>query len=97
MTRTTAGETWLDLEELAYNVPLRQSPRKACVRITANPFSPDIPLPCGELRRVTVGVPDTSFTIPAILRYRGKRVRGFVTVLYGTEEYSFIPDNRGNV
>lgn len=49
------GETWIDREELAYNHELERSPRRGLVRCV------------GKLVRVRLGVPDTFFTIPAVV------------------------------
>lgn len=76
--RTKVGETWIDPEELAYDVPLYDSPRK-CRAIC----------PDGKLRIVVCGVPDTYFSIPARLVYKHKTVQGFVSSC--EEGFSFTP------
>jgi hypothetical protein len=81
-------ETWLDPEERAYPNGAMRRRGRAIVR--PNRYAPDIPLPYGTFRAVRAGIPDTFFSIPAIVRYRGKTVRGFLTCDDGT--YVFTPD-----
>lgn len=60
--------TWIDDESLAYySGSLRQSRRRALVRC-----------PDGKLRTVRCGIPDTFFSIPASLSFKGTRVAGYV-------------------
>lgn len=53
--RWSLGETWIDAEELAYDRDLECSPRMGLVRLEA------------DLVKVRLGVPDTFFSIPALL------------------------------
>lgn len=68
-------ETWLEPEERCY--PRGGMARRARVRIARNKHNA-IDLPYGELRIVRAGIPDTAFTVPARLRYRGRTVRGYI-------------------
>lgn len=61
-------DTWIDAEELAYNVALRASPRRGRVLCQD-----------GKVRSCRLGIPDTYFSIPAVLSYKGKTVSGYVT------------------
>lgn len=76
--RTEINGTWIDAEELAYNVPLKKSPRRGLARF-----------PDGKLRMVRLGVPDTFFTIPA--RASDGR-HGYVTS--GEEGFTFHYNKR---
>ena len=44
----------------------------------------------GKLRVITIGVPDTYFSIPGHTRVKGKYVSGFVSVDSESEEFKFI-------
>lgn len=68
------GNTWIDEEEKAYNLPLARSMRQGVVRFAD-----------GKLRKVRLGVPDTFFTIPA-RSSEGKH--GYVSVI--GDEFTFI-------
>lgn len=78
--------TYIDPEELAYNTyhgGHSRSNRRGRVLF-----------PDGKIRSVTLGVPDTFFTIPAHARINGKYVSGFVSVDTHHDpepEYIFIP------
>lgn len=67
--------TWMDPEELAYDLKLERSRRRAKVMCTD-----------GKLRTATVGIPDTYFTVPARVSYhypktgRHTTVTGFIMV-----------------
>ena len=87
-------ETRIDSEEYAYRAKWG---RKATVILTvilrANPHNP-IQLPYGKVRTVRAGIPDTFFSIPAMLAHKPRKVRGFIStphdgiegVLYFTPE-----------
>lgn len=63
--------TWIDPEEKAYNTYAgghSRSGRKGMVVF-----------PDGKIRKVTLGVPDTYFTIPCHSRVNGKYVSGHIT------------------
>jgi len=83
------GDTWIEPEDVCY--PSGGMLRRARVFVDRNPHNPT-GLPYGELRTVRAGIPDTWFTIPARLRYRGRTVRGFVTLCTVREQLIFIPD-----
>lgn len=77
------GNTYIEAEELAYNTPTgshSRSERKGRVRF------PDY-----SIRSVTLGIPDTYFTIPAHARIRGKYTPGYVSVDTDRNEYVFHP------
>lgn len=80
MSRWYKGETWIDREELAYDVPLALSPRRGYVRF---PFD-------GKLRLVRLGVPDTYFTIPARVKLHRKTVTGLVWFDGDSDEFVFV-------
>ena len=64
-------ETYIDPEEKAYNTysgAHSRSNRRGRVRF-----------PDGVVRSVTLGIPDTYFTIPAHGRVKGRYVAGYVT------------------
>lgn len=64
------GDTWIDDEELAYpRGSIRASRRRGVVRYLD-----------GKLRKVTLGVPDTYFTIPARGKANGRTLSGYVFV-----------------
>ena len=84
-------ETRIDPEEYAYRAKWG---RKATVILRANPHNP-IQLPYGKVRTVRAGIPDTFFSIPAMLAHKPRKVRGFIStpdgiegVLYFTPEAS---------
>jgi len=60
------GDTWLEPEEAAY--PNGGQTRK-CGAIC----------PDGVIRTVRCGIPDSYFSIPAHLTFRGRYIRGYVT------------------
>jgi hypothetical protein len=69
-TDSPSGLTWLDPEELAYNTRTgghSRSRRKARVLCSD-----------GRYRTVTVGIPDTYYTIPGHGRINGRYVSGVV-------------------
>ena len=86
----TLKDTWIEVEEYAY--PSGGFLRRGRVRVRPNPNNP-IALPYGELRAIRCSIPDTFFSIPARLRYRGQVVKGFVSV--HDDEYTFTPDGLG--
>jgi hypothetical protein len=69
--------TYLEPEEKAYpNGAIR---RRGYVELRQNPNRLSLDLPYGRLITVYAGIPDTYFSIPAVYRYRGQRIRGFVS------------------
>ena len=83
------GETWIEAECLTY--PSGGFHRRGYVRLRRNPNNP-LELPYGEMRIVKLAIPDTYFSISARLKYKGRTVRGFVSVVSGEEVYTFTPD-----
>lgn len=87
MNQEYAQDTWLEPEEYCY--PSGGFGRRARAILRQNPNNP-MTLPYGERRIVKASIPDTFFSIPAKLRYRGTVVRGFLTkddnVLHFTPE-----------
>jgi hypothetical protein len=83
------GATWLHPEDYASPSGSINAGRKAHVVLRANPHNP-IRLPYGELRTVAVGIPDTMSTIPARLRFAGRRLAGYVSVDDGA--LTFTPE-----
>lgn len=59
--------TWIEPEEAAY--PNGGFKRRAYVLF-----------PDGKRRVVRCSIPDTYFSIPAVARVRGKRIKGYITV-----------------
>lgn len=81
------GDTYIEAEHLAYCTPTgshSRSQRHGMVRY-----------PDGRILSVTLGVPDTFFTIPAHGRLHRRYVSGFVSVdtdaNQGRGEYIFTP------
>jgi hypothetical protein len=73
--------TSVDSEEMAYPSGGIRAGRRGRVQC-----------PDGVVRTVLLGVPDTFFSIPASLCYRGTRVAGFVSIASdGSGEYCFTP------
>lgn len=68
--------TWIEPEEVAY--PSGGFLREGRALVVKNPHNP-IELPYGEVRAILASIPDTFFSIPARLRYKGKMVVGFVS------------------
>lgn len=71
------GLTWLEPEEVAYSGGFR---RRAFVQVRPNEHNPLPDLPIGGLRVVRCGIPDTYSTIPARMTFKGKVLRGYVSV-----------------
>jgi len=95
-----ARNTWIEPEEACY--PSGGFHRKARVRVMRNSCNPDTILPYGELRMVRASIPDTYFSIPARIRFKGSTVRGFITVDTDTPddnefsgELQFFPEGLG--
>ena len=85
---THLGPTWIDDERLAYNTPNgghTGSARRGLVRF-----------PDGTLHKVTLGIPDTFFTIPAHAVVKGQYVSGYVTIPHDNDEFAFIPNRPAN-
>lgn len=75
-----ANGTWLEGEEFAY--PNGGMTRR-CYAMCSD----------GQLRVVKCSIPDTYFSIPAIARIHGKRIKGFIT----SDESGFtFNEYRGN-
>lgn len=86
-----AQSTSLQPEEYAY--PNGSLTRQGRAVLRQNPHNP-IVLPYGEVRAVRAGIPDTFFSIPARLRYRGRTIAGFLTCTEGTWEFTPEADPR---
>lgn len=80
-------DTWIDPEERAY--PAGGFTRKGRAVLHQNEHNP-IVLPYGEVRAIRCSIPDSAWTIPARLRYRGRTVKGFIDADEGV--YRFTPD-----
>lgn len=74
------GKTWLEAEEFTY--PSGGFHRRAYVRC-----------PDGKYRVVKCSIPDTYFTIPAHLVYKGKHVSGYISTdeKSADKEFVFLP------
>lgn len=84
--------TWLESESFCY--PAGGFTRRAYAELRKNPNNP-IDLPYGRRYVVLCSIPDTYFSIPARLRYRGKTIRGFVSVTEpdtDTGRFTFTPE-----
>jgi hypothetical protein len=81
-TTMTKAATYVDAEENAYHCSFG---RKGRAIVRQNPHNP-IALPYGEVRAVRAGIPDTYYSIPALLRVRGKTVKGYLSSPYDGEE-----------
>ena len=86
------GQTWLEPEELAY--PNGAMRRRALVFVRPNPHNPLQDLPIGSLRIVRCGIPDTHSSIPARMMFRGKSLKGYVSVdtSVDMERFTFTPE-----
>lgn len=84
------GDTWLEPE--SYTYPSGGFTRRARVIIRRNEHNPLLDLPYGELRIVRASIPDTYFSIPARLRYRGRTIKGFISVDTNLNRFTFTPD-----
>jgi hypothetical protein len=89
-TEVNSDGTWLEPEALAY--PNGGFTRRAKVFLRQNECNP-IELPYGELRIVRCSIPDTYFSIPARLRYRGRTVKGYISQI--DDKLTFTPDADG--
>lgn len=72
------GLTWLEPEDLAY--PNGAMRRRALVFVRPNEHNPLTDLPIGSLRVVRCGIPDTYSSIPARLTFKGKALKGYISV-----------------
>lgn len=84
------GQTWLEAEERAY--PAGGFTRYARVMIRQNASHPHTGIApiIGTPRVVRCSIPVTFFSIPARLRYRGKTVRGYISVI--EDVFTFTPE-----
>jgi hypothetical protein len=64
-----ANGTWLEGEEFCYGSPTDQAMVRRCYARCED----------GQLRVVRCCIPDTFYSIPAVARIQGKRVKGFIT------------------
>lgn len=83
-------ETTLDREEFAYGARGSVFGRRGTAIVVRNKFNPIPGLPYGEIRSIRAGVPDTYFSIPARLRFRGRTVRGFLTVQGNSKGHAYL-------
>lgn len=83
--------TWLESESFAY--PRGGFTRRAYVELRRNPNNP-VELPYGRCYVVRCSIPDTAFSIPARLRFRGNTIAGFISVPADTEpsRFTFTPE-----
>jgi hypothetical protein len=79
-------ETWLEPE--AYCYPSGGFLRRAYVVLRKNEHNP-IELPYGEKRVVLASIPDTAFSIPARLKFKGKTIKGFIS---SDNIFTFTPE-----
>jgi hypothetical protein len=90
---STMMTTWLDPEARAY--PHGGFTRRGRAILCENEHNP-ITLPYGEVRAVRVSIPDTFFSVPARLRFKGTTVKGFMTRdrIGISDEYAyyFVPE-----
>lgn len=86
------GPTWLESESWAY--PAGGFTRRAYVELRLNMCNP-LDLPYGRRYLVKCSIPDTYFSIPARLIYRGKTIRGYVSVNHcDVPRYTFTPEGQ---
>ena len=93
MKTITLANTWIEEESAAY--PHGRQTRRGRVVIRQNTHAPSAILPYGRIRAIRCGIPDTYFSIPAHIRYRGKTTRGFVSVVSFTgvgDLFAFTPN-----
>jgi len=84
--------TWLEAECFAY--PGDSFTRRAYVELHANPHNA-IELPYGRRYVVACKCPDTFFSIPARLRFRGRTIAGFVSIADADSDvarFTFTPE-----
>ena len=84
--------TWLASESFAY--PGDTFTRRAYAQLRQNPNNP-IELPYGSCFVIRCKCPDTAFTIPARLRFRGKTIAGFISIQdpdTDTARFTFTPE-----
>lgn len=86
--RGDAELTHLDPEEYAY--PAGGFTRKGRAILRHNSHS-SVVLPWGEVRAIRASIPDTYFSIPARLRFKGKTIKGFL-MIDDSGEYTFTPE-----
>lgn len=79
--------TWIEPEERTY--PSGGFHRRAYVTLRANQHNPVV-LPYGEKRLVVCSIPDSAFTIPARFRFKGQRIKGYISGDSGT--LTFTPE-----
>lgn len=84
--------TWLEAESMTY--PSGGFLRRAYVILRQNEHNP-IVLPYGEMRIVSVSIPDTYFSIPARLVVKGRRIKGFVSHNEGV--LTFTPEANSDI
>ena len=74
-TEFDAG-TWIEPEERAYNTPTgcASGSNRRCGALCID----------GKVRTFRIGIPDTAFSIPAIGKIDGIRVKGYVFMEAGT-------------
>ncbi len=94
--------TWLESESFAY--PAGGFTRKAYVYLRRNEHNLiELPYastnfethPYGKRYVVRCSIPDTYFTIPARLRYKGKTIKGFISIQdpdTETARFTFTPE-----
>lgn len=79
--------TWLEPEAITY--PSGGFHRRARAVLRVNEHNP-VTLPYGQLRVVRCSIPDTAWTIPARLKYRGQTIKGFLS--WVDRVLTFTPD-----
>ena len=77
--------TWLDPEELAYPLGTISSSRRRAKVMCADE----------RVRTAVVGIPDTFFTIPAEVRIKDKRIRGYISMNDG--RFVFVSPIEGDI
>lgn len=83
-------ETRLDREDTAYGDRGSVFGRRGTAIVVRNKFNPIPDLPYGEIRPIRAGIPDTFFSIPARLRFRGRTVKGFLTVQGNSKGHAYL-------
>lgn len=84
--------TWTEAESRCY--PSGGYHRRAYAIVRSNPHAPTVDVSgiVGKRRVVVASIPDTFYSIPAVLQYKGKRIRGYLSVLFDTDYLTWTPE-----
>lgn len=80
--------TWIESEEMTY--PSGGFHRRAYAILRKNEHNP-IELAYGEKRVVICSIPDSAFTIPARLKWKGRTIKGYLSS-FSDATLAFTPE-----